>query len=60
MYTLTECNKNGITVYGIACGTVCVKNISVSKEELQLLVDKLNKCELSPIHLNDVIQDFIN
>ena len=36
-----------------------VKDVSLNKEEVAELIDKLNKYELSSCHLQDVIEDFI-
>ena len=63
MYTITQDKKNidGVvkTTYGIKCEEMAVKDVSPSKEEVTELIDKLNKYELSPCHLQDVIEDFI-
>lgn len=68
MYTITQDKKNidGAvkTTYGIKCDEVSVKDVSVkdvspNKEEVTELIDRLNKYGLSPCHLQDVIEDFI-
>ena len=45
--------------YGIKCDEVSVKDVSPNKEEVTELIDRLNQYELSPCHLQDVIEDFI-
>ena len=45
--------------YGIKCDEVSVKDVSPNKEEVTELIDRLNKYGLSPCHLQDVIEDFI-
>ncbi len=63
MYTITQDKKNidGAvkTTYGIKYEEMAVKDVSLNKEEVTELIDKLNKYELSPCHLQDVIEDFI-
>lgn len=63
MYTITQDKKNidGVvkTTYGIKCDEVSVKDVSPNKEEVTELIDRLNKYGLSPCHLQDVIDDFI-
>lgn len=36
-----------------------VKDVSPNKEEVAELIDRLNEYGLSPCHLQDVIEDFI-
>ena len=47
------------TTYGIACEDTVVHDISPNKKSITDLVHKLNLLQLLPIHLNDVIDDFI-
>lgn len=49
------------TSYGIALkGTdIGVKDISTNKKEVEYLVKLLNKNQADPIHLKDIVQDFI-
>ena len=60
MYTITQDKKNidGAvkTTYGIKCDEVSVKDVSPNKEEVTELIDQYG---LSPCHLQDVIEDFI-
>ena len=37
-----------------------VRDVTTSKTEIENLVQKCNAVELSPIHLVDVIEDFLN
>ena len=63
MYTITQEEKSieGVakTTYGIKCDEVSVKDVSPNKEEVTELIDRLNQYGLSPCHLQDVIEDFI-
>ena len=63
MYTILQEEKNidGVvkTTYGVKCDRMSVKDVSPNKEEVTELIDRLNKYELSPCHLQDVIEDFI-
>ena len=46
------------TTYGIKCEEMAVNDVSPNKKEVTELIDRLNKYELSPCHLQDVIEDF--
>lgn len=63
MYTITQEEKSieGVakTTYGIKCDEVSVKDVSPNKEDVTELIDRLNQYGLSPCHLQDVIEDFI-
>lgn len=63
MYTILQEEKNieGVvkTTYGIKCEEMAVNDVSPNKKEVTELIDRLNKYELSPCHLQDVIEDFI-
>lgn len=56
------------TSYGISVIQVCdgiaivlqsVIDVSSDRESIDLLVDTCNKLELDPIHLNDVVDDYL-
>ena len=51
--------KTAVT-FGISCETVSIDDISTNEMEIKDLVDKCNRLELSPIHLYDVVEDFLN
>ena len=63
LYTILQEEKNieGVvkTTYGIKCEEMAVNDVSPNKKEVTELIDRLNKYELSPCHLQDVIEDFI-
>ena len=44
---------------GIASIVASVRDISNNKTRMEQLADLFNRMELSPIHLNDVIADFL-
>lgn len=44
---------------GIAAIVASVRDISPDKQRIELLAEQLNRLELSPIHLCDVIADFL-
>ena len=68
-YTLTETAADGgLSVYGIALWirraggwqTVhTVKDISLDKEAVAALAERCQRLHLSPVHLMDVIEDFL-
>lgn len=52
--------KTFVTVYGISYGDKHIYDISVSKYAVEALVLKCNRYHLNPIHLKDVIYDFLS
>lgn len=59
MYELTEQKKNDISVYGIKYGNLQIDDISADKDKVRKFVNDINKYQLSPIHLGDVVNDFV-
>lgn len=59
MYELTEQKKNDISVYGVKYGNLQINDISADKDKVEKFVDDINKYQLSPIHLGDVVDDFV-
>lgn len=59
MYELTEQKKNDISVYGVKYGDLQIDDISADKDRVEKFVDDINKYQLSPIHLGDVVDDFV-
>lgn len=58
----------GYQAYGIAAFAVHenysqeimhISDISTDKERLSLLIEKCNRLKVSPIHLKEIIEDFI-
>lgn len=45
--------------YGIQCGDIYVKDVSADRAKVHELVEACNKFALEPIHLMDVIEDFL-
>ena len=59
MYELTEQKKNDISVYGVKYGDLQIDDISADKDRVEKFVDDINKYQLSPLHLGDVVDDFV-
>lgn len=59
MYELTEQKKNDISVYGVKYGDLQIDDISTDKGRVKNFVNDINKYQLSPIHLGDVVDDFV-
>ena len=59
MYELTEQKKNDISVYGVNYGDLQIDDISADKDRVEKFVNDINKYQLSPIHLGDVVADFV-
>lgn len=59
MYELTEQKKSDISVYGVKYGDLQIDDISADKDRVEKFVNDINKYQLSPIHLGDVVADFV-
>lgn len=59
MYELIEQKKNDISVYGVKYGDLQIDDISVDKDKVRKFVNDINKYQLFPIHLCDVVEDFV-
>lgn len=64
MYKLLEkeVTVEGVTAttYGIGCDTVRFEDVCTDESAMTQLVAKCNELELSPVHLADVVEDFLN
>lgn len=69
-YCVTEsfCEEVGVPVYGITAYSTnsgqpaplcCVRDISSDKETVSHLAERCLKLQLDPIHLLDVVEDFL-
>ena len=63
-YTINESKVTNeeneiILSYGISFGEKQIKDISVNKTKIETLVNLCNKNNLFPIHIYDVIDDFL-
>ncbi len=45
--------------YGIRCGAHMVFDISADREKIESLIERMNANKLSPLHMMDVIEDFL-
>lgn len=45
--------------YGIRNGTDVVTDISVDKPKVEFLVERMNANEVSPLHMMDIVEDFL-
>ena len=54
-------NEDGkpIKTYGITCNDLIIKDVSIDKQKVETLIDLCNKNQVSPIHLEDIIDDFL-
>lgn len=62
MWELTatsQTNEDGAayTAYGFRCGECCVTDFSSVREDAERMLEVLNKNEVSPLHVYDVIED---
>ncbi len=60
-YSLDKHNHIGYGIKCIADGQKIVfEDISVDREKVQKFITLCNKLSLSPLHLADAVQDFLN
>lgn len=59
MYEMIEKKKNDISVYGVKYGDLQIDDISADKDRVKKFVNDINKYQLSPIHLGDAVDDFV-
>ena len=59
MYEMIEKKKNDISVYGVKYGDLQIDDISADKDRVKKFVNDINKYQLAPIHLGDVVADFV-
>ena len=45
--------------YGIACNQQIVYDVSTYRSQVTAFIEKINRCELAPVHLKDCIYDFL-
>ena len=45
--------------YGISYGEQTVSDISVDRVKIEFLIERMNTHELSPLHMMDIIEDFL-
>lgn len=59
LQTTQEINEDGVsyTAYGFSCGECCISDFSSVREEAERMLTILNKNEVSPLHVYDVIED---
>lgn len=48
-----------VKTYGLRYGNVRIEDISVDKERVTELIEVLNREKASPIHIYDIIDDFL-
>ena len=54
----------GNGMFGISIESVCIsvveyRYLTCNKERIDSLVEKINRLEVSPIHIEDIIDDFL-
>lgn len=57
--TIKDEKNTSIITYGISYGNSKISDISTDKSKVEKLVSLCNKLNLSPAHINDVIEDFL-
>ena len=59
MYEMIEKKKNDISVYGVKYGDLQIDDRSADKDRVKKFVNDINKYQLSPMNLGDVVADFV-
>lgn len=60
--TTTKINENGVTEYGIATAdeAIVIDGISTDRQAVESLTDSFNRYDLSEVHLDEAVDDFVN
>ncbi len=58
-YMLLQEVYNSHIAYGITVGNISIHDITSDKDKILLLVELCNRLKLSPLHLRDVVDDFL-
>ena len=58
MYQLCANCADGIKQYGIQGKTVKIANITASQEEINMLLQQCIRCNVSELHLADIVEDW--
>lgn len=54
-----NCENGESETYGVTIGNRKIYDLSPDREKVENFIDVLNRLEVSPIHLDDVIDDFL-
>lgn len=57
--TISNDNNQETKSYGISYEGIIIEDISTNKEKIEKLIILSNELDLSPIHIYDVIDDFL-
>lgn len=49
----------GYTGYGVECGECSVDDITSEQTVIEKLADELNRYEASPLHIWDIVENFL-
>ncbi len=54
-------NEDGIQyiAYGICGGDCCIRDVTVNRKEIQDLLHRFNKFDVSPVHAFELVEDFL-
>ena len=63
MYEICESiistEEKDVKTYGLKYGSVKIEDISTDKEKVSGLIESLNRSDASPIHIYEIIDDFL-
>jgi len=59
--TLTDCDDESYVTYGILCDETgkLISDVTMNRARIEKFVDLINDNELDPVHLADVVEDFL-
>ncbi len=57
--TLVSDDGEGYTGYGVTCGECSVDDITSERPVIARLADELNRYEASPVHILDIVENFL-
>lgn len=57
--TISDKELGEYDTYGVISGNIKIHDVSLIREEIEFLVNLLNRLNVSPIHFHEVAEDFI-
>ena len=58
--SIVSTEEKSVKTYGLRYGSVEIRDISPDKERVKELINTLNRNGASPIHIYDIIDDFLS
>ena len=57
--TITTEDGKHITTYGLKCNSTVIRDITLSKKEITVFTEQLNRLGASEVHAYDLVENFL-